>query len=41
MQGIAKGFLPYSTFMDHWGNDQLPIQILTTGIEIDPNVEEL
>ena len=37
--GISKGILPASTYIDLHGND-VPIPMLMTGIEIDPNSDE-
>ncbi len=38
-QGISKGILPASTYIDQYGND-IPIPMLMTGVEIDPNADE-
>jgi hypothetical protein len=38
LQGITKGYLSSSTFVDQDGEDR-PIPILISGIEIDPNAD--
>ena len=38
-QGISKGILPASTYIDQYGND-IPIPMLMTEVEIDPNADE-
>jgi hypothetical protein len=37
--GITKGILPASTYVDYKGDD-VPILMLMTGVEINPNSEE-
>ncbi len=39
VQGITKGYLPSSTFVDPDGEDR-PIPLLMSGIEIDPNADD-
>jgi hypothetical protein len=38
-QGISKGILPASTYIDQYGND-IPIPMLMTAVEIDQNADE-